>query len=143
MEITVKISDTFIKQALLTHIKNEIHECFDDEVIKAAKLPKAADVVKELMSDAKFMATVQKTMASGLDEIVEENFYNDLYDISIPAITKMYEKCEAVAAEVYDQKREKEEAARKKVKQQIQTQQQTELVNLVVETLVKRGLIRA
>lgn len=142
MEITVKISDKIIKQALLTHIKNEINDSFDDEVIKAAKLPKAADVVKDLMADARFMATVQKTMARGLDEIVEENLYNDLYDLTIPPMVKMYEKCEALAATVYDQKREKEEAARQKVKQQIQTQQQTELVNLVVETLIKRGLIK-
>jgi hypothetical protein len=116
MQITVTIKDKIIKSAVENALENELFEYFDSVTVKAAKLPKMATIVKQIMADAKFQKDLAKRMQEAAESIIEDTIYDDVgYEIEIPLLNELIEKVEAVSAEAQqeaEQAREAEEVKR-------------------------------
>lgn len=72
MEITIKIADKAIREAITYHVESLLEE-FSSEAIEAAGVPKTHILVKDLMSDAKFMQKVQKDIAAMAKSFLEDD----------------------------------------------------------------------
>jgi hypothetical protein len=67
MKITINIPDTQIKQALEARLAYVIYDNFYEDAIKRAKVSSKAKVIKQLMSDDKFMAALAKQISNYMD----------------------------------------------------------------------------
>jgi hypothetical protein len=116
MQITINIKDKVIKSAIENAIDNNLFEYFDSATLKAAKLPKMTAIVKQVMADAKFQKDLTKRIQEAAECAVEDGIYDDVgYEIEIPFLNDLIDKCEAVTAEsqeAAEQAREAEEVAR-------------------------------
>jgi hypothetical protein len=86
MKITITISDKEIKQALETRLEAEIYDNFYEDAIKRAKVPSKAKVIKQLMSDDKFMAELGKQISIYMDI--------DVYDAAAAAKSSLIDDLE-------------------------------------------------
>ncbi len=116
MQITINIKDKVIKSAVENAIDSNLFEYFDSATLKAAKLPKMSAIVKQVMADAKFQKDLAKRIQEAAECAVEDNIYDDVgYEIEIPFLNDLIDKCESVTAEAFEaqeQEREAEEVAR-------------------------------
>lgn len=125
MQITINIKDKIIKSAVENAIDCNLFEYFDSAALKAAKLPKMATIVKQVMADAKFQKDFAKRMAETVESVIEDCIYDDVgYEIEIPFLNDLIEKVEAVSEEA-------EQAA--------QEQREAEEVKRMVKTLERAG----
>jgi DNA-binding protein Fis len=100
MQITITVKDKVIKSAIENAIDNNLFEYFDSATIKAAKLPKMATIVKQVMADAKFQKDLTKRLQEAAECVIEDEIYDDVgYEIEIPFLNDLIEQCESVSAE--------------------------------------------
>lgn len=115
MQLTINISDKVIRSAIKERLNNDVYECYNDGIIKAARLPKINTVVNEAMTD-QLAAALTKDLAGWLAEMAEEEMYNAIYDVKIPQIDALEKKVGAAietVAEQEEQQRKKEQQAQK------------------------------
>lgn len=116
MQITINIKDKVIKSAVENAIDNNLFEYFDSATLKAAKLPKMSAIVKQVMADEKFQKDLTKRMQEAAESVIEEYIYDDVgYEIEIPFLNELINKCEEVSEEAEkaaQAEREEEEVAR-------------------------------
>ena len=125
MQITITIKDKVIKSAIENAIDNNLFEYFDSATVKAAKLPKMSAIVKQVMADAKFQKDLTKRLQEAAECAVEDNIYDDVgYEIEIPFLNDLIDKCESVTAEA-------EQAA--------EAEREAEEVTRMVKTLERAG----
>lgn len=116
MQITINIKDKTIKNAIDNALDCNLFEYFDSATLKAAKLPKRATLIKDIMADEKFQKEFAKYFAEIAESAVEDSVWDDLsYEVRLPFLDELIDKCEAVTAEAHEAEekaREAEEVAR-------------------------------
>ena len=111
MQIT--ISDKAVAQVIAQMIDCNIFDNYGSDVIKAAKIPKKAELVKAVLADKKFMAGFERYItkyAADLDVMYDAAFEADSTAViqAINACDKAYEKVDeerAIKQEAEDLKR--------------------------------------
>jgi hypothetical protein len=116
MQITITIKDKIVKTAIENALDCNLYEYFDTATIRAAKLPKMSTVVKDIFADAKFQKDLAKRIQETAELAVEECIYDDLtYEVELPFLNDLIEKCEGVtqeAEQAAEAEREAEEVKR-------------------------------
>lgn len=116
MQITVTVADKLIKTSIGEAINNSVYESYDQNTLKAAKLPKTSDLIKEIFEDAKFQKNLVKYLNEIATEAIEDRIYDDLcYDVEMPLLDSLKAKLDAVSEEeqaVYRQEQEAKEVER-------------------------------
>lgn len=116
MQITVTVADKLIKTAIGEAINNSVYEEYGQNTLKAAKLPKTSDLIKEIFEDAKFQKNLAKYLNEIATEAIEDRIYDDLYyDVEMPLLDSLKAKLDAVSEEeqaVYQQEQEAKEVER-------------------------------
>lgn len=108
MQITINVSDKVIKSALKERLNNDIYECYDDSVLKVARLPKINTVVNEAMTD-QLATALTKDMAGWLAEMAEEEMYNAIYDVKVPQIDSLEKKVMAAVTATAKQREQQQQ----------------------------------
>jgi hypothetical protein len=116
MQITITVADKIVKTAIENALENNLYDQYDADIIKAAKLPKMATVVKEIFNDAKFQKDLTKHLTQVAVGSIEDCVYDDLcYEIELPLLDDLISKCDAVTQEeqaAYLQEQEAKEVER-------------------------------
>ena len=115
MQITITIADKLIKSAITNALDNEVYENWNTATLKAAKVPKIGTVTKEIFTDPKFIAQIQREIEATAETAVEEYIYEMMDEINIPQIQELSRKVDTAALEmdkVEVEKQEAEEVAR-------------------------------
>jgi len=116
MQITVTVADKIIKTAIGQAIEYQVYEQYDEDIVKAAKLPKTSELIKEIFADAKFQKDLTKHLTRVAVEAVEDCAYQDLSDeIDLPLLDSLKDKLDTVTQEqqaAYLQEREAQEVKR-------------------------------
>lgn len=115
MQITITIADKLIKSAISNALDNEVYENWNTATLKAAKVPKISTVTKEIFTDPKFIAQIEKEIKATAETAVEEYIYEMMDEINIPQIQELSRKVDTAALEmdkVEVEKQEAEEVAR-------------------------------
>lgn len=107
MQITV--SDKVIARAINYVVDGSVYSYFDTATIKAAGLPKKADLIKAAMADEKFMNKLAKRIAREAEDLDQLSEY--IYDIDCKTIVDAVNGCEAVYEVVHEATRKKQRAA--------------------------------
>lgn len=113
MQITINVKDSEIKAALENLVENEVYERFDSDVLKKAKVPSKAQLVKELMADPAVPKAVTK-IVEGIEVI--DYLYDNLYDYNFQRLTELAMAAEKAneALEIADAEARKAEEDRRK-----------------------------
>ena len=100
MQITITFADKIVKTAIENALENNLYEQYDADIIKAAKLPKMSAMVKEIFADAKFQKDLTKHLTQVAVGAIEDCIYDDLsYEIELPLLNDLIDKCDAVTQE--------------------------------------------
>jgi hypothetical protein len=124
MQVTITIKDKLIKSAISNALDNEVYEYWDSESIKAAKLPAISTVTKEIFTDPKFQAQIEREIEATAESAVEEYIYEMMDEMQIPQIQALY-----VQVREADEQRATEDAAK----------QEAEEVARMIKILSKAG----
>ena len=142
MQITITISDKAIKDAAGYVIENHLFDEFSSDVLKRAGVPKKADLVKQMVTDEKFIATLGKEMGKYVDD--GDLLYDVISDMDF--LDKLYQACEKAADEIDAEESAKEEAfhakeaaKRAKAEQARKEAEEEATVARVIMALKKQG----
>ena len=89
LTITVTISGKELKKLADCLAKEQIYDCFDEDVLKAAGMPSTTVFSSKILSDPKFSEIIEQTVAESIVE--DDTIYDAVYNIDI--IREAYEKC--------------------------------------------------
>lgn len=132
MQVTINVKDSHIKAALEYLVENEVYEQFDSEVLKKAKVPSKAALVKELVKDPQ----VIKAVTSIVEKIdIVEYLYDNLYDYNIKQVKDLYTACDSAAESMEDDREAEAKAAREKEEQA----KEEALIQRTIKALERQG----
>ena len=100
MQIT--ISDKIIAEAIGNMLDGQIYENYDSGLIKAAGIAKKADMIKAVMADKKFMATLARLLTCCAED--PDQITDFAYDSSSKIIDRAVKACED-AYDKFDEER--------------------------------------
>ena len=113
MQITINVKDSEIKAAIENVVENEIYDQYDSDVLKKAKVPSKAALVKELMADP----AVPKAVTKIVEDIeVIEYLYDNLYDHNFKRLSDLGAACEQALNELEAATEDERKAAEEKRK---------------------------
>lgn len=142
MQLTITISDKAIKNAVEYVVENQLFDDWNSETLKRAGVPKKAELVKQMMADEKFIATLGKEMAKHVDN--GDLLYDVVSDMDF--LNKFYQACEKAADEIDEEEWAKEEEAnakeaakRAKAEQARKEAEEEATVARVIAALKKQG----
>jgi energy-converting hydrogenase A subunit M len=120
MQITVTIKDTLIKSTIAEILDTELFQSYDPATLKAAKLPKAGTLVKDIFANEKFQQSLANQLIAEAETAIEDSLYSALaYDVDMPLLADMIEKIEAVTEQAQAAEEELREA--EEVKRMVKT----------------------
>lgn len=103
MKITINIKDSEIKSAVEYLVENELYEEYDSEVLKRAKVPTKAALVKELMKNQQVMEAVTKIIQN-VDLV--DYLYDNLYDYNIKRVRELVNDADGAWQAIQDERDE-------------------------------------
>ena len=115
MQITITIADKLIKSAITNALDNEVYENWNTATLKAAKIPSNSAMTKEIFTDPKFIAQIEKEIEATAETAVEEYIYEMMDEINIPQIEDLCKRvgqAEEAMDAVDAEKKELEEVER-------------------------------
>ena len=142
MQLTITIADKAIKNAAEYVVENHLFDDWNAETLKRAGVPKKADLVKQMVTDEKFIAHLSKQLGKYVDD------GDLLYDVvcDMDYLNKFYQACEKAADELDAEESAKEEAlqakhaaARAKAEQARKEAEEEATVARVIAALKKQG----
>ena len=110
MQITITIADKLIKSAITNALDNEVYENWNTATLKAAKIPSNSAMTKEIFTDPKFIAQIEKEIEATAETAVEEYIYEMMDEINIPQIQELSRKVDTAALEMDKVEQERQEA---------------------------------
>jgi hypothetical protein len=98
MKITIEVSNRVVEAALANMLDNTVFDSFEARTLKAAKIPTAKKIIKDVMADEKFLEQLAKDVAAGLDEEAEDLVYDyvDNHAIVTSVVDGLIERCEQI-----------------------------------------------
>ena len=132
MQITVNVKEADIKAALEYMVENDIYDQFDSEVLKKAKVPSKAALVKELIKDPEVIKAVTKVVEK--IEVVEY-LYDNLYDYNIKRVKDLYTACDTAAESLEDEREAEAKAAQEKA----ELAKEEEIMKRTIKALERQG----
>ena len=114
MQVTINVKDNDIKAALEYMVENDVYDQFDSEVLKKAKVPSKAALVKELAKDPQVIEAVT-SIVEKID--IVEYLYDNLYDYNIKRVKDLYTACDKACEAIEDDREAETKAAREKEEQ--------------------------
>lgn len=100
MQIT--ISDKVIAEAIGYMLDGNLYDNYDAALIKAAKVPKRAELLKTVMADKKFMASMERQMVKYISDA--DVLMDFAYDSDSTAVNKAVLDCDK-AYDKFDEER--------------------------------------
>jgi hypothetical protein len=98
MKLDITVPAKALKQALVSQLENSLYENYDKDVLKAAKVPPIKTLLAMVMSDEKYLNSIQKELQETLTCWVEDYLDDTLYDIDMP-ISQYMDACEKINEE--------------------------------------------
>jgi hypothetical protein len=99
MKITIEVSNRVVEAALANMLDNTVFDSYEARTLKAAKIPSAKKIIKEIMADQRFLEQLAKDVSAGLDEEAEDLVYEyvDNHAIVTSVVDGLIERCDQVA----------------------------------------------
>ena len=133
MKITITIPDKDVKQAIQNRLENDIYEQYDTDVLKKAKVPGKASIIKQLLETPAFITALEKRIIEYGD--FEDALYECIYDVDSPIINGLEEKCSRAYSEI----NEELDARRKDLADAARAAEDEKAVLRLVSALEKAG----
>lgn len=117
MKITVTVSDKRLKDVIDDRLESALYDEFDANILKKAKIPSKASVLKSIMENETFKTAIEKELAEVLNEVADDRVYEAVWDIDIPVLESSAETCWKISEEQEeeDAKKSASEAEKRKV----------------------------
>jgi len=112
MKITIEVSNRVVEAALANMLDDTVFDSYEARTLKAAKIPSAKKIIKEIMADQRFLEQLAKDVAAGLDEEAEDLVYEyvDNHAIVTSVVDGLIERCDQVAMAEEEAEEEKHNA---------------------------------
>jgi len=112
MKITIEVSNRVVEAALANMLDNTVFDSYEARTLKAAKIPSAKKIIKEIMADQRFLEQLAKDVSAGLDEEAEDLVYEyvDNHAIVTSVVDGLIERCDQVAMAEEEAEEEKHNA---------------------------------
>ena len=98
----IEVSDKIIAQAIGYMLDGQLYENYDDKLLKIAGVPKRADLIKTVMEDKKFMASMARQMTKYVED--GDLLTDFAYDSDSKAVNKAVMDCDK-AYDKFDEER--------------------------------------
>jgi hypothetical protein len=95
MKITIEVSNRVVEDALVELLEDTIFDSFEARTLKTAKIPTSKKIIKDIMSDEKFLAKLAKDIRP-LDDQVNELVYDRVANMTISLVDDLIDRCERV-----------------------------------------------
>jgi uncharacterized protein (UPF0305 family) len=109
MKITIEVSNRVIEDALVELLEDTIFDSFEARTLKTAKIPSAKKIIKDIMSDEKFLEKLAKDIRP-LDDQVNELVYDRVANMTISLVDDLIDRCDQVAMSEEEAEEEKHNA---------------------------------
>jgi hypothetical protein len=107
LKVTVTITAKALKEFAYRIADNEIYDCFEDNVLKAAGMPTITVFTSKIMADPKFINAIEERVYQLVAE--EEDFLYDGFEYEFDFISDAYNKCCDIARKLEAEEQEANE----------------------------------
>ena len=89
MQLDISVSDKILKEQVGFYLETMVFDEYEADVLKEAKVPAKAALIKTVLEDEVFLAELNKKVSARLQEFVADELSDTFYDCKSPSTVRL------------------------------------------------------